>query len=210
MVAGMDGGAWAQVTLRSAEPTVGEGRVFARLLDEAQEGWFRAALGQAAGDLVAEAYLRPNNELSYTHVTFAEHDGRIVGMAAGYSAESHRSFANVLLENTTGWLRLRLRVVVRISRRVLRFIDTIPGGDFYVRALAVDTERRGEGIGTLLLVSLERSAQAAGSRRLALDVAAKNRQARRLYERVGMSPETESRRWFGLPNTNLIRMTKLV
>jgi ribosomal protein S18 acetylase RimI-like enzyme len=196
------------VILRSALPTVDEGRVFARLLDEAQEGWFRAALGRKAGDLVSEAYQRPDNELSYLNVTFAEHDGRIIGMAAGYSKEAHHSFTNVLLEVTTGWLRYRLKVFSRISSRLLTFIDTIPAGDFYVRGLAVDAEHRGEGVGTLLLGALERSAQAAGSSRLALDVAAKNRKARRLYERVGMSAESESRKWFGLPNTNLIRMTK--
>ena len=181
-----------------------------RLIDEAQDGWFRAALGRAAPDRIAEAYLRPDNELSYTNVTFAERDGEIVGMAAGYSAEAHRSFTNVLGDTTTGWLRFRLRAVARVSRRVLTFIDTIPDGEFYVRALAVDTEHRGAGIGTLLLGALEQSAQAAGSRRLALDVAASNRRARRLYERVGMSAEAESRRWFGLPDTNLIRMSKLV
>ena len=51
-------------------------------------------------------------------------------------------------------------------------------------------------------------ARRAGSTRLALDVAAKNSNARRLYERLGMTAEAESRKWFGLPNTNLIRMTK--
>jgi ribosomal protein S18 acetylase RimI-like enzyme len=206
----MNGVDRAGVTLRSAVPAVDEGRAFARLLDEAQEGWFRAALGRAAPDHIVEAYLRPDNELSYTNVTFAERDGEILGMVAGYSAEAHRSFTNVLADSTTGWLRLRLRIVARVSRRVLTFIDTIPDGDFYVRALAVDTEHRGAGIGTLLLGSLGRSAQDAGSRRLALDVAAKNLRARRLYEREGMSAEAESRRWFGLPDTNLIRMTKVV
>lgn len=198
------------VILRSALSTVDEGRVFARLLDEAQEGWFRAALGRKAVDLVSEAYQRPDNELSYMNVIFAELDGRIIGMAAGYSAEAHRSFTNVLLEVTTGWLRYRLRVFTRISRRMLTFIDTIPMGDFYVRGLAVDAEHRCAGVGNLLLGALERSARAVGSSRLALDVAAKNGNARRLYERVGMSAEAESRKWVGLPNTNLIRMTKIL
>ena len=51
------------------------------------------------------------------------------------------------------------------------------------------------------------NARDTGARRLALDVAAKNRDGRRFYERIGMTRESESRRWFGLPNTNVIRMT---
>ena len=42
----------------------------------------------------------------------------------------------------------------------------------------------------------------------ALDVAAKNRRARVLYERLGFVVEAESPRWFGLPNSNVLRMVK--
>lgn len=204
----MDESDRALVSLRPAVPTVEEGRLFGQLLDEAQEGWFRAALGRGAGDIVARAYTQPGHELSYLHVTFAELEGRIVGMASGYSAEAHQDFTNQLLETTAGWLRYRLATFSRISRRLLSFIDTIPEGDFYVRAVAVDRTHRGIGIGTLLIHSIEDAARSAGSGRVALDVAAKNGKARRLYERLGMTSEAESPRWFGLPNTNVIRMSK--
>jgi ribosomal protein S18 acetylase RimI-like enzyme len=194
------------LTLRSASPTLDDAHAFAHLLDEAHEGWYRAALGNRFGDYVAEAYRQPRNELSYENVTFAVRGDQVVGMGAGYSAASKRSFTEVLPVVTTGWRRQRLRAVSRFSRRMLSFIDVVPEGDFYVRALAVDGGYRGGGIGTILLESLEDRARDAGSSRLALDVAAKNKRARQLYERVGMSAEAESRRWFGLPNTNVIRM----
>lgn len=197
-----------RVLLRPAVPSVEEGRLFGQFLDVAQESWFRAALGRRACDIIADAYTKPGHELSYEYVTFAEQEGQIVGMASGYSAEAHQDFTNQLLQTAAGWRRRRLAAFSRISRRLLMFIDTVPDGDFYVRALAVDAARRGAGIGTLLMHSLEETARATESRRFALDVAAKNRKARRLYEHLGMAAEAASPKWFGLPNTNVIRMTK--
>ena len=194
--------------MRPAVPSVDEGRIFGRFLDEAQESWFRAALGRRAFDIIAQAYIQPGHDLSYLYVTFAEQEGRIVGMASGYSAEAHRDFTNQLLQSAAGCRRYRLAAFSRISRRLLRFIDTVPSGDFYVRAVAVGPAYQGAGIGTLLMRSLENTARAAGSRRLALDVAAKNHRARGLYEHLGMTAEAESPKWFRLPNTNVIRMTK--
>ena len=57
--------------------------MFARLLDEAQEGMYRKVLGRQAGNIVARAFTKPGNELSYQYVIFAEQGGRIVGMASG-------------------------------------------------------------------------------------------------------------------------------
>jgi ribosomal protein S18 acetylase RimI-like enzyme len=196
------------ISLRPASPTVEDGLVFARLLDEAQEGAFRAMLGRRASDIVAHAFVQPGHELSYQHVTFAESEGCLVGMASGYSAEAHRAFTDEALRAAAGWRRYRMAAFERLARRMLQFMDTVPEDDFYVRAIAVDAGHRGMGVGTLLLGSLERTAQTVGSSRFALDVASKNRRARRLYERLGMSAQAESPRWFGLPNTNLIRMTK--
>ena len=198
----------ASSSLRPAAPTVEDGLVFARLLDQAQEGYFRAMLGRRAGDIIARAFTQPGHDLSYQYVTFAEQGGRIVGMASGYTAEAHRYSTNEPLKAAAGWRRYRMAAFTRITRRMVRFIDTVPDGNFYVRAVAVEPAHRGAGIGTLLIGSLEDTARATGSTRLALDVAAKNRSARRLYERLGMTAQAESPRWFGLPNTNLIRMTK--
>lgn len=196
------------VLLRPAAPNLDEGRLFGQLLDVAQESWFRAALGGRASDVIARAYTWPGHEFSYEFVTFAEREGKIVGMGSGYSAEAHRSFTNQLLATAAGWRHYRLIAFSRISRRLLTFIDSIPDGAFYVRALAVDPAHRGAGIGTLLMQSLEDTARAGGSASLSLDVAARNRAARRLYERLGMAAEAESPKWFGLPNTNVMRMTK--
>ena len=138
----------------------------------------------------------------------AESNGTIIGMASGYAAEAHRAFTNEPIEAAAGPRRRRYRAFSRFSRRMLRFMDDIPDGDFYIRAIAVDPDYRGRGAGSRLMDHMIDIARADGARRLALDVAAKNRDGRRFYERIGMTRESESPRWFGLPNTNVIRMTR--
>ena len=198
----------APITLRPAAPARDDGLAFARLLEEAQESMFRIALGPRVTAIVAEAFTRPGHDLSYEHVTFAELDGHIVAMASAYSAETHRTASDEPLATAAGWRRHRFAAFARVNRRLLGFMDTIPDGDVYVRALAVDPAHRSTGIGTQLLGSVEDAARTAGASRLSLDVAAKNEDGRRLYERFGMTAEAESRRWFGIPNSNVIRMAK--
>lgn len=198
----------APARLRPAAPTIEDGLAFARLLEQAQEGMFRVMLGPRALDIVAQAFIRPGHELSHDHVVFAEQAGRIVGMASAYTAEAHRHFASEPLRTAAGWRRHRMAAFTRFNRRGLGFMATLADGDCYIRALAVDPADRGGGIGTMLMAAVEERARSAGATHLALDVAAKNRDARRLYERLGMSMLDESPRWFGLPNTNLLRMTK--
>lgn len=196
------------ITLRPARASREDGLAFARFLDVAQERAFRWMLGAKAGDIIARAFMRPGHALSFEHVTFAERVGDIVGMASGYTSQSHERFTDELRNVTTGWRARRLRAFSHVARRVHTFMDVVPGGDFYVRAIAVDEAHRGRGIGTVLLDALEAKARAAGSHRLSLDVAAKNREARRLYERIGMAMEAESPRWLRIPNTNLLRLVK--
>jgi hypothetical protein len=47
--------------VRAAKPTLDEGRVFARYLDEAAEGFFRLMLGRNVADIIATAYTQTEN-----------------------------------------------------------------------------------------------------------------------------------------------------
>ena len=102
----------------------------------------------------------------------------------------------------------RYRAMKKLSGRMLSFMADVPSDDYYLRALAVDPDQRGHGIGTLLLHIVTEAGRASGCRRLALDVAASNKGGRRLYERMGMVQEAESPRFVRLPNTNVLRMAK--
>lgn len=131
----------AEMSLRPAVPTVEEGRVFARLLDQAQEGYFPAMLGSGAGDVVARAFVRPGHDLSHQYVTFAEQGGRIVGTASGYSGEEHRHFTDEPLRSAAGRRRHRMAAFARITRRIVRFIDTVGSGQMTLPGVAASHGR---------------------------------------------------------------------
>lgn len=193
--------------LRPARPESGEGLLFARYLDEAAEGFFGFMLGPNSEGITASAFLEPGHALSYEHVMFAERDGMVVGMSLAYTGAEHRGFSDEPLKRAAGRSALRMKLVRILLAPLWRILDTVPEDDFYLHGIAVEPELRGAGVGSLLMDDVEARGQAAGSARLSLDVAARNKGARKLYGRRGMieSSEWPSSRF--LP-TVFVRMTK--
>ena len=196
------------IVLRAAEPTFDEGLAFARYLDEAAEGFFRFMLGRRAAHIIATAFAQPGHDLSYQNVTFAERDEAIVGMVSGYTAEQHRRSSRRPLKQAAGRWNLRMRIVLIVFAPLMRIIDSIADGDFYLQAIAVDKELRGGGLGSALMDFLEERARASGSTRLALDVSAGNEGARRFYERRGMAVTSQWPKRLPVPGLRFYRMTK--
>ena len=197
----------SSIVLRGAEPTIEEGLVFARYLDEAAEGFMHFMLGRRAPRILAQAYTRPDNDYSFQNVVFAEGGATIVGMASGFTAVEHSRFSDRPLKRAAGFPAVRMRAVRILCAPLFRILANLPDGSFYLLAMAVDVEMRGRGIGSTLMDHVEERARRCGSSRLCLDVAAKNTGARRLYERRGMSVESRWPRLRLLPPL-FVRMTK--
>ena len=196
------------IVLRAANPTFDEGLAFARYVDEAAEGFFRFMLGRRAGHIIATAFDRPDHDLSYQHVTFAERDNVIVGMFAAYTAEQHRRSSRQPLKQAAGRRNIQMRIVMILFAPLMRITDSIPDGDFYLQFIAVDKALRGDGVGSVLMDSFEERARASRSTRLALDVSARNEGARRFYERRGWNVESQWPKRLALPGLKFYRMTK--
>ena len=196
------------IVLRAANPTFDEGLAFARYLDQAAEGFFRFMLGRRAGHIIATAFTQPDHALSFKSVTFAERDNAIVGMFSGHTAEQHRRFPRQPLKRAAGIRNLRMRIVLILFAPLMRITDSIADGDFYLQAIAVDKELRGDGVGSILMDSFEERARASGSTRLSLDVSARNDGARRFYERLGMKVESQWPKRLAIPGLKFYRMTK--
>lgn len=196
------------IIYRDATPTFEEGLVFARYLNEVAEGFIRLMYGPRFADIVATAYCHPDHDYSYQNVTFANRDGGIVGMAVGYTAEQHRRSSDQPLKQAPGYPAVRRAVVGTLCAPLLRILHTLADDDFYLLSIAVDNELRGEGVGSALIDAMENRARASGSRRLSLDVSAKNEGARRLYERRGMTVESQWPKRLIIPGFKLLRMTK--
>ena len=176
------------VSLRDAKPLFEEGAVFARYLDDIAP-FYRVMLGRRVVEIIGRAFTRPSHDLSYQNTIFAECDGAIVGMISGYVTERHRRSVGPPLREALGGRALRMRIMARLMARQQWFLGTYADGDFYVQGFAVDENLRGQGIGSALMDAMERRARACGSKRLILNVGAKNEGARRLYERRGMTVE---------------------
>ena len=200
----------ASTTFRPANPTEDDGLAFARYLDEAAEGFFRFMLGRRAKHIIAAAFAQPDHDLSYKNVTFAERGNMIVGMVSGYTAEHHHRSSHYPLKQAAGQWNLRMRIVLVLFAPLMRIIDSISDGDFYLQAIAIDKELRGAGIGSLLMDSLEERARASGAVRLALDVSAKNEDARRFYEHRGMTIESKWPKRLHIPALKFYRMTRMI
>ena len=196
------------IVLRVANPTFDEGLAFARYLDEAAEGFFRFMLGRHAEHIIATAFAQPDHDLSYQNVTFAERDNVIVGMVCVFTAEQHRRSSREPVYRAAGGHNLRMRIVDTLFAPMKRIVDSIPDGDFYLQAIAVDKELRGDGVGSVLMDFVEERARASGSTRLSLDVSARNQGACRFYERRGMSVESQWPKRFPIPGLTFYRMTK--
>jgi ribosomal protein S18 acetylase RimI-like enzyme len=185
-----------------------EGLAFDRYLNEAAEGFFRFMLGREAGHIIARAFIEPGHDLSYQNVTFAECKSVIVGMVSGYTTKQHRRSSRQPLEEAAGRHYLRMKIVMILFAPLMRIIDSVADGDFYLQAIAVDKEFRGDGVGSLLMNSLEERAHASGSTRLSLDVSTRNKKARRFYERHGMTVESQWPKRLPIPGLRFYRMTK--
>ena len=197
-----------QNVLRAARPEIGDGEEFARYLNIASDGLFKILLGSRYGEVIGTAFSNPGHDLSYEHTTFAESSGSIAGMASGYTSAQHAAASDDALLAAAGMRGLRMAAVSLFGRGLLRFMDNVPEGDYYLQAVAVDDRHRGKGVGSLLMDHSEQEARAAGCRRIALDVAEENAGARRLYERRGMTIEDKSPPILMSPGSAVYRMVK--
>lgn len=193
-------------TIRPAEATIEDGRAYAGFADQAADGLFRWMLGPRFVDIVARAFVSPGHDQSFEYATFAEDDGAIVGMLSGYSSQQHARADDGVLLAAAGWRVPRLVSTWLAAYPMMRFMDRVPAGDWYLQTVAVDPARRGQGTGSMLLDLAEQTARAAGASRLVLDVVVTNDGARRLYERRGMVAEVRSPSLPYLSGTALDRM----
>jgi ribosomal protein S18 acetylase RimI-like enzyme len=197
-----------EVVLRPGRPSIQEGLACAHFLDTASEGFFKILLGSRASGILAQAYVKPGNEYSYENTLFASVGGHQVGMAIGFTAAERRQFPKNPLAQCEGYPRVRAGILGFLFSPMLRILDSVADEDFYLLSLAVDPEQRGRGVGSTLVQAMEERARAAASRRLSLDVAAKNKGAQRLYGRHGLKTYAKWPKHINIGSLSLYRMAK--
>lgn len=197
-----------RIEVRPAKPTLEEGKLFAHYMHEASDQLMQTMFGRGYPEVIAKTYLSTGHVMSHETVVFVESEGSVIGMGSWYGSNQGLAPSDRALMGAAGIRLVRAAPFAIMARRLFEFMDTLPDGDFYLAALAIDDNKRGLGIGSRLFDQTESEARASGHTRLVLDVAVDNKRARQLYERHGMSAEAESPAIAFLPNERVYRMVK--
>lgn len=163
-----------------------DARAIARLIDIAGEGipnllWSNMAEpGQSALDVGQARACCDVGGLSYRNALVAEAEGSVVGMMLGYIVEQPDEEINEDPAN----LPDLARPFVALEHQSV--------GTFYIDALAVLPGWRGCGVGSRLLVAAEQRARNLGVTNMSIQHFAHNKDAAKLYSRVGYQFSAQS------------------
>lgn len=127
--------------------------------------------GQSAIEFGRARAARDSGGFSYAHGLVAEIDGEVAGALIDYRLDDPYDLSEV------GELPEVVQPLVRLEGEA--------PGSWYVNVLATFSEFRGRGIGTRLLAAAAERAHVAAVPALSIIVAEENRDAARLYARVG-------------------------
>lgn len=175
------------ITLRPARPE--DAPQAAPLIYAAAPALFRLLFGPTEGDAVrffARLFALPQNPFSYQQATMAECGGTLAGLAIAAPVAVRRRLGRRMF-----WLVPRLRGAWASWRTLpdglalMRGDIPSPPDAYYLSILSVRAERRGQGVGTLLLDTVVRQAQNAGCAATVLHVETDNTDALRFYARAG-------------------------
>ena len=196
-----------EIKIRKARPVHEDGLAFASLFDKTSDGFLSRMLGEEAYEIIAEAFLKPNNEYSYENVAFAEKGESICGMVSGYTFGMKKKLQNSVLAQSTKGKKGAIRRFHFVGSILMRAMGAKHLGEYYLQAIIVTEDYRGKGLGNKLMGWIEHDAIEKGAQTLALDVASKNKSAISLYHRQGMTVDSRWPRFPLLPSV-FTRMSK--
>lgn len=174
------------VKIRNANPELEEGLLFAAYLNEASEGFFKSILGKDTFEIIAEAFVKSNNDYSYENVFVIEYNNDVVGMVSGFTKSEKESFDRKILSRSSKGSNGKKWMFSVIGRILSRFLGPPGEDDFYIQAIAINNQMRGKGLGQKLLEHISEKAIEKGAKTLSLDVSSKNSKAIKSYNRFGM------------------------
>jgi len=174
------------IIIRKAKPDLEEGIVFAQLFNEASEGFFKSMLGIKTYEIIADAFVKSNNEYSFENVMMIEYKSKIVGMVSGYTYTEKEGFKKNILSQFRKGAKLRIIMFSIVGSVLSHFLGPHGKEDYYIQSIAVSSQVRGKGLGQKLMKHSGEIAIKKGSKTLSLDVSSKNENAINSYKKFGM------------------------
>lgn len=184
------------IRVRPATPSGEDGDHFATLAEMAAHGQFEWLMGRRWRAVLLRIVVEPSHELSYENARFAEVDGQVAGLLAGYATEQRalptwQPLERVFLRHAL-WQLPRIVLMGLSMLPLLRWSEYVPAGAYYITLVAVYAEFRGRGVSQRLLGAASQTALEWGCTSLALDVATDNDTAIAAYTRYGLTVEGTS------------------
>ena len=174
------------IIIREAKPDLEEALVFSHFFDEASEGFFKKMLGIKIYEIIADAFVKTNNEYSFENVTMIEYESKIVGMVSGYTYAEKEGFKKNTLSQFPGGAKIRIMMFSVVGNVLSRFLGPRGKEDYYIQSIIVSSQMRGKGLGQRLLNHSGEIAIKKGSKTMSLDVSSKNENAINSYKKFGM------------------------
>jgi ribosomal protein S18 acetylase RimI-like enzyme len=142
--------------------------------------------GSNTKDILKNLFQDTGNFWSYEHTYFVEVDGDIAGMALGYGHRQRKQEEERTGELIVKYLEGSTHEELP-NPRLAEITEKIEENEYYFMYLAVYPEFRRRGIGTKLFALIEEEAGKTGYNKVVFDVETDNKEAIKLYERLGYS-----------------------
>ncbi|MEA2087206.1 MAG: N-acetyltransferase [Candidatus Caldatribacteriota bacterium] len=158
---------------------------FSQLILLSTATFFPLLFASNTEEIMRNLFQQPGNLFSFEHSYFIEVNGKIAGMALGYSWEQKRReelHTGLLLVKYLKWNFLT-RIFYFLKAQGI--VGKLAEKEYYLSNIAVYPEFRGLGVGTKLLSVIERESEKTCNNKIILDVETNNKKAIKLYERLG-------------------------
>jgi ribosomal protein S18 acetylase RimI-like enzyme len=181
---------------------INQGKEFAQLLKMTLPELFIKKLGINFDDLMVFLFESKKNLFSHEHAYFMLKEKKIAGFILSYDY-SHKKIEDlrtgILMMKRLGLIKFLM--LIPFFLKLLASTGTLELNEYYISNIAVKPDFQGMGFGTKLLKFAQRLA---GKDKLVLDVETENKNAVRLYTKIGYKIIKESK----AESINFLRMKK--
>lgn len=142
--------------------------------------------GVTAQEFIKFEFLSGDGFCGYKHLTVAEVDGKVVGIASFYTESMHLKMSRGTIKNVLAFYGDLPGLDILSKAQHVGSVMRCPGDyEVYIANLGVQPDLRGSGVGSQLINIKKQEAIDNKYKLMSLDVAVANPNAQRLYESLG-------------------------
>ena len=178
------------IVIRKGKPE--DAQDFSRLILFAAPTFAPSLFGSGVRNLMKNLFQNTRNHFSFEHSYFIEMDDEIAGMALAYNYKQKKEeniHIGLLLLKYMRWSFFTHLPYLLKSEHI---VGQITENECYISDMGVYPKFRGLGLGTKLFGLIEEETRKTGSKRIILDAEIDNKEAIKLYERLGYKIEQKS------------------